>query len=197
MKNIKFIVCLLVGEYYSQNEIPKKSFVHTFSYDVGATRGLRILPSSFNYIIEKTTKTGAIQPYLGLEFFSSKVPPFVRFNRGNYYGFLGIKLGGNVKMNNNWKFRFNIEAPILKWFDSNVLGDDNNILPNIGSIYNIIYTTQVKRLIPIETTFSRKIYRGFSGYSGLRYFIVQTSPKIPFYKIRQTLYLQMGVSYTF
>ncbi len=196
MKNIKFIVCLLVGEYYSQNEIPKNSFMHTFAFDIGIARRFQIA-SSVNYVLEKTTKTGAIQPYLGLEFFSSNFPPFDLSNYGNNYGFLGIKLGANVKMNDNWKFRFNIETPILKWFDSNVLGDDNNILPNLGSIYNIIYTTQVKRLIPIETTFSRKIYKGFNAYSGLRYFIVQTSPNIPFYKIRQTLYLQLGVSYTF
>ena len=108
-------------------------------------------------------------------------------------------MGANVKINKNWKLNFSIESSIIKWFDGNVLGpEENNIFATNYSVYGTfkeIYV--VKNLFPIETTFSRKIYKGLSGYTGLRYFIVQTSPNIPFYKVRQTLYLQMGVSYTF
>ena len=51
MKNIKLLVFLFVGKLYGQNEIPKKSFTHTLSFDIGVSIKNQI--SSFDYILEK------------------------------------------------------------------------------------------------------------------------------------------------
>ena len=67
-----------------------------------------------------------------MEFLSNNILPFHLDDYGGNYAFLGIKMGANVKINKNWKLNFSIESSIIKWFDGNVLGpEENNIFATI------------------------------------------------------------------
>ncbi len=62
-----------------------------------------------------------------------------RIKRNQYsniqqYSWLGINAGVKIKINSYWESSLSIGKPILKWFDSNLLGNNNSFFPNFLSV---------------------------------------------------------------
>ena len=219
MKNYFFLCTFWLLNFNSiviaQNEIPINSWNHSVSFDTGLSRiqyktinqknevNYKLF-SSLKYQLSRTNNKSKLEPFVACNYGTNSING--TFSKSwNYsikrYSYISIKLGLAIKLNQNWRIESNIGIPILKLFDSSVLGETNNnailILFNKQNETIFYPEIEINNMFIIESNISRKIYKGLSGYTSLRYFIVQTSPIIPFYKIRQTLYLQMGVSYTF
>jgi hypothetical protein len=157
-----------------------------------------------NYFVIKKSKKGIIEPLLGVSINHSIAKSgefFQAINSKFNYSYFSVKLGLNLKLSKRIIVTTNFGIPVIRWFDSNVLGgvSSNKLFPSATQVVENQYGAyyQVKTVGVFEMNISKRMGKHLSLNPGLRYFIVQTSPNIPFYKIRQTLYLQMGVSYTF
>ncbi len=215
MKKYKYYILLLVLTKNLAISAQKDSlfwkFQHQLTLNLGAKqywfKSENIGRNAFqeiNYICIIKTKQGKIDPLLGFAFNHSVskirgsfLPKNSKFN----YSYFGMKVGVNIKLSSKLNLTTHIGLPIIRWHDSNVLGGNNStkLFPSITQINEnqLGPYRQVKKIGVFEINISKKMGKNFSLNPGLRYFIVQTSPKFRFYEIKQALYLQMGVSYTF
>lgn len=215
MKKYKLFLLLLILmpnlAVRSQEDSLFRKFQHQLTLNLGVKQywfegsiiGRNIF-QEVNYFVIKKSKKRIIELLLGLSINHSIAKSgefFQAINSKFNYSYFSVKLGLNLKLSKRIIVASNFGIPVLRWFDSNVLGgiSGDKLFPSVTQIIENQYGThhQVKKIGVFEVNISKRMGHHLSLNPGFRYFIVQTSPNIPFYKIRQTLYLQLGVSYTF